>query len=578
MDERCQSERRGSVYGLSPRRFSKQWWRAFIRQAAAAGYIKRTIKTAKFGQSTGVYASLSVTDVGRETVSKGDNVMLPKNSEQITEASIAASETCNSSLNVSVSSSQGTKTKTREGKGCHLLPLVKHLMQSKENWKAIITKENYHFLGTFTTPCQNFLWYTEDVTQLPHFTPDDPDFLWNDVQFSKGSSTKQLVKIDIGGTKDEKFWFRKSQCLGVKKCEQCEHVVSNSSIRNTCPDHPRAPLTKLSNCDVEFVYVCPENPLDNRRWIGGLLRNHNFLAQKNLHSHGTISSHKIPQKIRIDVTSAIQSNPTLKTSEISCGQGLSYLPAAADLSAAHVGRLNALRKQTLKKVDTCSSAKGHLALLEMEKIADRIDEEDKLTEGSESVSEEYSKRCRPYMRNFAITSSLIYQVIMTPLMSSVLANAEYIEVDTTYNENTDLPFLLNVTAFDYKIMRWVAVARVRTNKEDSEFYATAFKAIFSQCHEDFKGFNVAKNLRGIVLDWSDTERKGLELAVGKDTAEKLMIGCLVHYGRSYQRVADRVSASLPATDRKIGRDAFCTIARSVTSAKSKSDVLKLLVL
>jgi len=44
-------------------------------------------------------------------------------------------------------------------------------------------------------------------------------------------------------------------------------------------------------------------------------------------------------------------------------------------------------------------------------------------------------------------------------------------------------------------MRWVAVARVRTNKEDSEFYATAFKAIFSQCHEDFKGFNVAKNLR-----------------------------------------------------------------------------------
>jgi len=113
-----------------------------------------------------VYASLSVTDVGRETVSKGDNVMLPKNSEQVTEASIAASETSNSSLNVSVSSSQGTKTKTREGKGCHLLPLVNHLMQSKENWKAIITKENYHFLGTFTAPCQNFLWYTEDVTQL----------------------------------------------------------------------------------------------------------------------------------------------------------------------------------------------------------------------------------------------------------------------------------------------------------------------------------------------------------------------------------------------------------------------------
>ena len=43
------------------------------------------------------------------------------------------------------------------------------------------------------------------------------------------------------------------------------------------------------------------------------------------------------------------------------------------------------------------------------------------------------------------------------------------------------------------------------------------------------------------MDWSDTERKGLELAVRKDTADKLMIGCLVQYGRSYQRVADRAS-------------------------------------
>ena len=58
---------------------------------------------------------------------------------------------------------------------------------------------------------------------------------------------------------------------------------------------------------------------------------------------------------------------------------------------------------------------------------------------------------------------------MSPLMSSVLARAEYIniEVDTTYNENTDLPYLLNITAFDYTVMRWIAMARRRSNKEDS---------------------------------------------------------------------------------------------------------------
>ena len=53
-----------------------------------------------------------------------------------------------------------------------------------------------------------------------------------------------------------------------------------------------------------------------------------------------------------------------------------------------------------------------------------------------------------------------------------------------------------------------------------------------------------------------------------------MIGCLVHYGRSYQRVADRVSASLSMDIRKISKDSFCEIARTVPSAKCKSDVLK----
>jgi hypothetical protein len=79
-------------------------------------------------------------------------------------------------------------------------------------------------------------------------------------------------------------------------------------------------------------------------------------------------------------------------------------------------------------------------------------------------------------------------------------------VDTTYNENTDFPYLCNVTAFNYKVMRWMAIARVRSNKENSQFYATAFKEIFRQCKEDHKNFDV-RNLKGIVLDWSDAEKR-----------------------------------------------------------------------
>ena len=105
-------------------------------------------------------------------------------------------------------------------------------------------------------------------------------------------------------------------------------------------------------------------------------------------------------------------------------------------------------------------------------------------------------------------------------------------------------------------MRWMAVARVRSNIENAQFYAEAFK---HQCKKD----NIIKNMKGIVLHWSDTERKIFELAVGKTTAENLMIGCLVHHSRSYQCVADRVSSSVPAEIRRISRDSFCTIARTI---------------
>ena len=81
-----------------------------------------------------------------------------------------------------------------------------------------------------------------------------------------------------------------------------------------------------------------------------------------------------------------------------------------------------------------------------------------------------------------------------------MAKAEYIEVDTTYNENTDLPYLLNVTAFDYTVTRWIAVARIHSNKENSEFYACAFKTVFDHCKEDHKEFTVGKTLKRIIME------------------------------------------------------------------------------
>ena len=95
-------------------------------------------------------------------------------------------------------------------------------------------------------------------------------------------------------------------------------------------------------------------------------------------------------------------------------------------------------------------------------------------------------------------------------MSYVLAKAEYIEVDTNYNENTDLPYLLNITAFNYTVIKCIliAVARIHRNKEDSEYFMpVTLKQFLSNVNmQDHKEFGVGKALKGIVMDWSDTKR------------------------------------------------------------------------
>ena len=98
---------------------------------------------------------------------------------------------------------------------------------------------------------------------------------------------------------------------------------------------------------------------------------------------------------------------------------------------------------------------------------------------------------------------------MTPLMSKLLLDADFIETDTTiYSENSELIYLFNATVFDLK--RGV-VARMRASKEDTEFYKTAFNLMFRTCHTDFPQLK----RKQAIMDWSETETKGLREAVGK---------------------------------------------------------------
>jgi len=52
-------------------------------------------------------------------------------------------------------------------------------------------------------------------------------------------------------------------------------------------------------------------------------------------------------------------------------------------------------------------------------------------------------------------------------MSKVMAGADFIQVDATYEESSVLPYLFNATAFDEVAMKWTIIARMRCNKENT---------------------------------------------------------------------------------------------------------------
>ena len=106
------------------------------------------------------------------------------------------------------------------------------------------------------------------------------------------------------------------------------------------------------------------------------------------------------------------------------------------------------------------------------------------------------------------------------------------QCDITYDETRDYPYLFNAVVFNHTLMEWMIIGRIRLDKQNTNAYCLTFKKLFAK-----------NSLLGLVLDWSDAQIKGLQLAVGNDEGEKLLKGCRVHWLRSCQRVAEKISAS-----------------------------------
>ena len=159
---------------------------------------------------------------------------------------------------------------------------------------------------------------------------------------------------------------------------------------------------------------------------------------------------------------------------------------------------------------------------------------------------------------------------MTPLMAKIAAVSEFIQTDITYDESREYPYLFNAVAFDQITMEYTVIARVRLSQQSAEAYALSFRKIIAKCKADCPEFEIGTTLLGIMIDWSDAEIKGLHLAVGKKQAEELLKGCKVHWLRSCQRVADRVSSS---PNKQLERRVFLEICRKIKTLDSRVDVV-----
>ena len=248
-----------TAYGKSPANLSLEWWRQFARQCSVAGYLARKVDCGTFqGRQAGVFAYYEVTQQGRDAVANGKEVLLPP----IPTLSHSKPKRLQGN-----STGEDGEKKKRVGRGSNPLSTVKALLKSQDNWQEIISKEQYQFPGVSLSGQGNTLLYCKDISKLPQYLNSKPHFLWDDIQLSKGKlNPDRAVTVAING-KDEVVFYRMAPCNGVKVCStpDCSHVQPFNSKKNLCPKHPTTPTNNTSNCPVVFMYLFPQNYVDDNR-------------------------------------------------------------------------------------------------------------------------------------------------------------------------------------------------------------------------------------------------------------------------------------------------------------------------
>ena len=67
--------------------------------------------------------------------------------------------------------------------------------------------------------------------------------------------------------------------------------------------------------------------------------------------------------------------------------------------------------------------------------------------------DDYSEMGHPYVRDYMLTSELTWVLCMSPLMSKLLSEADFMEADITYKASVEFEYLFNAVVFNYTTLR-----------------------------------------------------------------------------------------------------------------------------
>ena len=116
--------------------------------------------------------------------------MLPVS--QHTESSACSSHD-QSATSEDISSDSQQCKKLRLGKGSHLLTTVRCLLKDSSTWVEIHESKSEKM---------QFMYFTPDYSKPPQYCPENPHFLWEDNQLSKGKLNKnRLTEVTVDGEK-----------------------------------------------------------------------------------------------------------------------------------------------------------------------------------------------------------------------------------------------------------------------------------------------------------------------------------------------------------------------------------------